>query len=62
MDQKNLTRLITGTIMGFTVLGSIMYGGLPLFILTLLVVYFATKEYVLIAKTMIINIRIYIMR
>lgn len=50
MDQKNLTRLITGTIMGFTVLGSIMYGGLPLFILTLLVIYFATKEYVLILR------------
>ena len=50
MDQKNLTRLITGTIMGFIVLGLIMFGGLPLFILTLLIIYFATKEYVLILK------------
>ncbi len=50
MDQKNLTRLVTGTVMGFTVLGLIFYGGLPLFLLTLLVIYFATKEYVLILR------------
>jgi len=50
MDQKNLSRIITGVIMGVTVLGSIFYGGLPLFVLTLLVIYFATKEYVLILK------------
>lgn len=50
MDKKNLTRIITGTVMGLTVLGSIFYGGLPLFIITLLIIFFATKEYVLILK------------
>lgn len=50
MDNKNITRLITGTIMGFTMLFSLLSGGLPLFILTLLIVIFATKEYVCILK------------
>lgn len=50
MDKKNLNRIITGTIMGFIVLGSISYGGLPLFIITMLIIYFATKEYVLILR------------
>lgn len=50
MDNKNLTRLITGTVMGFTMLFSLLWGGLPLFILTVLIVFFATKEYVSILK------------
>ena len=50
MDKKNLTRIITGTVLGLIVLGSICYGGLPLFIITMLIIYFATKEYVLILK------------
>ena len=50
MDKKNLNRIITGTIMGLTVLGSISYGGLPLFIITMLIIYFATKEYVIILR------------
>ena len=50
MDKKNLNRIITGTIMGFIVLGSISYGGLPLFIITMLIIYFATKEYVIILR------------
>jgi len=50
MEQKLLNRIITGTILGFTVLGSIIYGGLPLFIITMAVIVFATKEYVMILK------------
>ena len=50
MDKKNLTRIITGTIMGFIVLFALLSGGLPLFIITILIVIFATKEYVCILK------------
>lgn len=45
MDNK-ITRVVTGSIIGFTTLFAILGGGLPLFILTLLIVIFATKEYV----------------
>ena len=50
MDKKNLTRIITGTILGVTVLLSIIKGGWALFVLTLLFIIFATKEYVAILK------------
>ena len=50
MDNKNLTRIITGTILGVTVLLSIIKGGWALFVLTLLFIIFATKEYVAILK------------
>ena len=50
MDSKNITRIITGTIMGFIMLFSLISGGLPLFIITLLIIIFATKEYVAILK------------
>jgi len=51
MDKKNnITRLITGTIMGFIVLFTLLSGGLSLFVLTLLIIFFATKEYVCILK------------
>ena len=51
LDKKNnITRIITGTILGFTVLFSLIFGGSALFIITLLVIIFATKEYVCILK------------
>lgn len=50
MDNKNITRLITGSIMGFIMLFSLISGGLPLFLLTMLIVILATKEYVCILK------------
>ena len=49
-DNKSITRLITGSILGFTVLFCLLWGGLPLFFITLLFVIFATKEYVVILK------------
>ena len=48
--DKSITRIITGTIMGFIMLFSLLSGGLPLFIITMLVVIFATREYVSILK------------
>lgn len=50
MDKKNITRLITGMVMGFTMLFSILWGGLPLFLITFFVIVCATKEYVCILK------------
>lgn len=51
MDKKNnINRLITGTIMGFIVLFALISGGVPLFLITMLIVFFATKEYVCILK------------
>lgn len=50
MDNKNLTRIITGTILGVIVLLSIIKGGWALFVITLLFIIFATKEYVAILK------------
>ena len=50
MDNKNLTRLITGTIMGLIMLFSLLIGGVPLFVITMLIVILATKEYVCILK------------
>ena len=50
-DKKNIiTRIITGIILGFTVLFSMMAGGSSLFVLALLVIFLATKEYVLILQ------------
>lgn len=50
-DKKNnITRIITGIILGFTVLFSMMAGGSALFVLALLVIFLATKEYVLILQ------------
>jgi len=46
MDKKNLTRLITGTAMAVIVFLSILYGGLPLFIIVGLLILFGTKEYI----------------
>ena len=50
VDSKNLTRLVTGTIMGFIMLFSLLSGGLALFLLTMLIVILATKEYVAILQ------------
>lgn len=50
MDSKNLTRIVTGTIMGFIMLFSLLSGGLALFLITLLIVILATKEYVAILQ------------
>ena len=50
VDNKNITRLITGTIMGFIMLFSLLSGGLSLFLVTLLIVILATREYVCILK------------
>lgn len=51
LDKKNnITRIITGIILGFTVLFSMMAGGSALFALALLVIFLATKEYVLILQ------------
>lgn len=50
MDEKNIKRLVTGTIMGFIMLFTLISGGVPLFIFTLLIVIFATREYVCILK------------
>lgn len=51
LDKKNIiTRIITGIILGFTVLFSMMAGGSALFVLALLVIFLATKEYVLILQ------------
>lgn len=51
LDKKNnITRIITGCVLGFTVLFSIMAGGSALFVIALLFIVFATKEYVLILK------------
>jgi len=50
MDNKNLTRIITGTVLGVIVLSSLILGGWALFVITLLFIIFATKEYVAILK------------
>ena len=51
LDKKNnITRIITGVILGFTVLFTLIMGGSALFALTLLFIIFATKEYVCILK------------
>ncbi|MCM1265061.1 MAG: phosphatidate cytidylyltransferase [Candidatus Gastranaerophilales bacterium] len=50
MDNKNITRIITGTILGVIVLMSIIKGGWALFVITLLFILFATREYVAILK------------
>ena len=51
MDNKNLLiRTITGTIIGFIMLFSLLSGGLPLFIITMFIIVVATKEYVAILK------------
>ena len=46
----NLTRIVTGTILGVIVFASLLIGGWVLFILTLLIIILATKEYVAILK------------
>lgn len=48
--KNSLIRLVTGTIMGFIMLFSVLSGGIPLFLLTVMIVVFATKEYVCILK------------
>ena len=51
LDKKNnITRIITGVILGLTVLFTLIIGGSALFALTLLFIIFATKEYVSILK------------
>ena len=50
MDNKNITRIITGTILGVIVLMSLIKGGWALFVITLLFILFATREYVAILK------------
>ena len=50
MINKSITRIITGTIMGFIMLFSLLSGGIPLFLITVFIVIFATKEYVAILK------------
>ena len=49
-DKSLASRVITGLILGFTVLFAMMAGGLPLFIIALFIIVFATKEYVCILK------------
>jgi len=44
--NKNATRMLTGLIMGTIALGCIMYGGVALLTLILVIVFFASKEYV----------------
>jgi phosphatidate cytidylyltransferase len=50
MDNKNITRIVTGTVLGVIVLLSLINGGWALFVITLLFILFATKEYVVILK------------
>ena len=51
MDKKKIiTRLLTGCAFGFTTIGCIAHGGLALTILIMLVIFLATKEYVLILE------------
>lgn len=42
----NLTRIITGFIMGIIALGCLLYGGIALLALVLIVIYLGSKEYV----------------
>lgn len=44
--NKNATRMLTGLIMGTIAMGCIMYGGIALLTLVLVIVFFASKEYV----------------
>ncbi len=44
--NKNATRMLTGFIMGTIAMGCIILGGVALFLLLVLVIYFASKEYV----------------
>ena len=44
--SKSLPRIITGTIFGLVCLGCIILGGLPLLILTSIIVFLGAKEYV----------------
>lgn len=44
--NKNATRMLTGFIMGTIAMGCIMLGGVALFLLLALVIFFASKEYV----------------
>ena len=48
--NTNLTRIITGTVLGIIVFASLLTGGWVLFVLTLLIIILATKEYVAILK------------
>ena len=48
--NKNITRITTGTILGVIVFASLLAGGWAIFIITLLFVIFAAKEYVAILK------------
>src|SRR5574344_170684 len=52
MDKKKnvITRLITGFALGLSFLALIIYGGVPLFLVTMFIVYFATHEYVVILR------------
>ncbi len=44
--NKNATRMLTGFIMGTIAMGCIILGGVALFLLLAVVIYFASKEYV----------------
>ncbi len=44
--NKNATRMLTGLIMGTIAMGCIIYGGVALLTLVLVIVFFASKEYV----------------
>ena len=44
--NKNATRMLTGFIMGTITMGCIMLGGVALFLLLAIVIFFASKEYV----------------
>ena len=44
--NKNATRMLTGLIMGTIAMGCIMYGGVALLTLVLVIIFFASKEYV----------------
>ena len=48
--NKNKLRLITGLIIGFTVLGAVFAGGFLLMLVVMYIVYVGSKEYVAILR------------
>ncbi len=50
MISKSITRLITGLIIGFAALFSVILGGLPLLVLVVVVIFLGSKEYAVIMK------------
>ena len=44
--NKNATRMLTGLVLGTVTMGCMMYGGWALLVMLLIVIFFASKEYV----------------